>query len=237
MRRPPAISQKWRLDRLLKRKAEQGVKVFVIVYRNIDAAIPIDSQYTKFSLLDLHPNIFVQRSPNQFRQNTFFWAHHEKIISIDHTVGFVGGLDLCFGRWDTPEHVLADDKPSGIDEGLEGKSIKDPQIWPGKDYSNPRIRDFYELDEPYEDRYDRKQVPRMPWHDVAMGVIGPCVYDIAEHFVLRWNFCKRDKYKRDDRYDWLTLTGRTGDDEDLVGVRSRLCLPSVGAPLGTYLRR
>lgn len=25
---------------------------------------------------------------------------------------------------------------------------------------------------------------RMPWHDVAMGVIGDCVYDIAEHFVL-----------------------------------------------------
>lgn len=24
----------------------------------------------------------------------------------------------------------------------------------------------------------------MPWHDVAMGVIGDCVYDIAEHFVL-----------------------------------------------------
>jgi phospholipase D1/2 len=26
-----------------------------------------------------------------------------------------------------------------------------------------------------------------------MGVIGDCVYDIAEHFVLRWNFVKRDK--------------------------------------------
>src|SRR5438046_4785150 len=25
---------------------------------------------------------------------------------------------------------------------------------------------------------------RMPWHDVAMGVIGDCVYDIAEHFIL-----------------------------------------------------
>jgi len=52
-----------------------------------------------------------------------------------------------------------------------------------------------------------------------MGLVGPCIYDIAEHFVLRWNFCKRDKYKRDDRYDWLTMTGRTGEDEDLVGVQ------------------
>lgn len=60
---------------------------------------------------------------------------------------------------------------------------------------------------------------RMPWHDVAMGLIGPCVYDIAEHFVLRWNFVKRDKYKHDGRYDWLMLRGREGEDEDLVGVQ------------------
>ena len=47
----------------------------------------------------------------------------------------------------------------------------------------------------------------------------PCVYDIAEHFVLRWNFVKRDKYKRDARFDWMQLQGRLGDDEDLVGVQ------------------
>lgn len=60
---------------------------------------------------------------------------------------------------------------------------------------------------------------RMPWHDVAMGVIGPCVYDIAEHFVLRWNFVKRDKYKHDSRYDWLMLRGRENENEDLVAVQ------------------
>ena len=114
MRRPAAISQKWRLDRLLQQKAREGVKVFVIMYRNINSAIPIDSEYSKFSLLDLHPNIFVQRSPNQFRQNTFFWAHHEKLCLIDHTIAFVGGIDLCFGRWDTPQHQLTDDKPTAV---------------------------------------------------------------------------------------------------------------------------
>ena len=60
---------------------------------------------------------------------------------------------------------------------------------------------------------------RMPWHDVSMGVIGDCVFDIAEHFILRWNFMKRDKYKRDGRYDWLMMEGREGPDEDLVGVQ------------------
>lgn len=150
LRRPAAISQKWRIDRLLQKKAAEGVKVFIIVYRNIGAAIPIDSAYTKYSLLDLSPNIFVQRSPNQLRQNTFFWAHHEKILVVDHMVAFVGGIDLCFGRWDTPQHSLIDDKITGFEEGTHGRDPDEYQLWPGKDYSNPRMQDFYELDKPYE---------------------------------------------------------------------------------------
>ena len=35
MRRPPAYYPEWRLDRVLKRKAEQGVKVYVIVYKEV----------------------------------------------------------------------------------------------------------------------------------------------------------------------------------------------------------
>lgn len=193
MRRPPAISQKWRLDRLLKRKAEEGVKIFVIVYRNIESAIPIDSQYTKFSLLDLHPNIFVQRSPNQFRQNTFFWAHHEKLCIVDHTVAFVGGIDLCFGRWDTPQHTLVDDKPTGFEPSEQPKDADHCQLWPGKDYSNPRIQDFYALNKPYEEMYDRQRVARMPWHDISMQVVGQPARDLTRHFVQRWNYILRQR--------------------------------------------
>ena len=193
MRRPPAISQKWRLDRLLKRKAEEGVKIFVIVYRNIDAAVPIDSQYTKFSLLDLHPNVFVQRSPNQFRQNTFFWAHHEKICIVDHTVAFVGGIDLCLGRWDTPQHTLIDDKATGFEPSEEPKDADHCQLWPGKDYSNPRVQDFYALNKPYEEMYDRQRVARMPWHDISMQVVGQPARDLTRHFVQRWNYILRQR--------------------------------------------
>ncbi|RMZ87843.1 hypothetical protein DV736_g4931, partial [Chaetothyriales sp. CBS 134916] len=193
LRRPPAISQKWRLDRILKKKAEEGVKVFVIVYRNIESAIPIDSQYTKFSLLDLHPNIFVQRSPNQFRQNTFFWAHHEKVCIVDHTLAFVGGIDLCFGRWDTPQHTLLDDKPTGFASDLEPKDADHCQLWPGKDYSNPRIQDFYALNKPYEEMYDRSKIPRMPWHDIGMQIVGQPARDLTRHFVQRWNYILRQR--------------------------------------------
>ncbi|KAK7562526.1 hypothetical protein IWX49DRAFT_138043 [Phyllosticta citricarpa] len=194
LRRPPAISQKWRLDRLLQRKAQEGVKIFVIVYRSVESATPIDSGYTKESLLDLHPNIFFQRSPNQFKKNQFFWAHHEKICIVDHTVAFCGGVDLCFGRWDTPKHVLNDDKLTGFE--LDNHLPKDAdhcQMWPGKDYSNPRVHDFYALDKPYEEMYDREKVPRMPWHDIGMQIVGQPARDLTRHFVQRWNYLRRDK--------------------------------------------
>jgi phospholipase D1/2 len=35
LRRPPASYPQWRLDRLLKRKAEVGVKIYVIVYKEV----------------------------------------------------------------------------------------------------------------------------------------------------------------------------------------------------------
>lgn len=193
MRRPAAISQKWRLDRLLQRKAQEGVKVFVIVYRNINSAIPIDSEYTKFSLLDLHPNVFVQRSPNQIRQNTFFWAHHEKICIVDHVIAFVGGIDLCFGRWDTPQHSVVDDKLTGLELSDAPKDADHCQLWPGKDYSNPRVRDFYALDKPYEEMYNRSEIPRMPWHDISMQVVGQPARDLTRHFVQRWNYILRQR--------------------------------------------
>jgi len=193
MRRPSAISKKWRLDRLLKRKAEEGVKIFVIMYRNINSAVPIDSEYTKYSLLDLHPNIFVQRSPNQYKTNVFFWAHHEKICVVDHTIAFCGGVDLCFGRWDTPQHSVVDDKLTGFEPTETPRDADHCQLWPGKDYSNPRVLDFFRLDDPYGEMYDRTRVPRMPWHDIGMQIVGQPARDLTRHFVQRWNYLLRQR--------------------------------------------
>ena len=43
-------------------------------------------------------------------------AHHQKIVLIDDTLAFVGGIDLTEGRWDTSEHLVDHPdrtKPSG----------------------------------------------------------------------------------------------------------------------------
>lgn len=35
LRRPPWVNQEWRIDRVLKRRAEAGVKIYVIVYKEV----------------------------------------------------------------------------------------------------------------------------------------------------------------------------------------------------------
>ncbi|SCU86048.1 LADA_0D11914g1_1 [Lachancea dasiensis] len=182
MRRPVKGNQEHRIDRILRDRAEKGVKIFIVVYRNVGTTVGTDSSWTKHSMLSLHPNIHLIRSPNQWLQNTYFWAHHEKLTVIDHSIAFMGGIDLCYGRYDTPEHVLKDDDPD-----LQN------QIFPGKDYSNARVCDFYDLDKPFESMYDRTVTPRMPWHDVHMMTIGEAARDMSRHFVQRWNYLIRQK--------------------------------------------
>lgn len=55
----------------------------------------------------------------------------------------------------------------------------------GKEYSNPRHGDFHTLNKPEEDMYDRTKIPRTPWHDVAMQIVGQPARDLARHFVQR----------------------------------------------------
>ncbi|KAI8055519.1 hypothetical protein BDF22DRAFT_742098 [Syncephalis plumigaleata] len=185
LKRPPATHQQYRLDRLLLSKAEQGVKIYIVVYKEVALALTINSAYTKTALKSLHPNILVQRHPDHGTNGTFLWAHHEKMVIVDDEVAFVGGLDLCFGRYDTHAHRLTDFDPNF--------DMINDEYWPGQDYSNPRVKDFANVNAPHLQLIDRRYVPRMPWHDVSMRVTGQAARDVGRHFVERWNFIKLDK--------------------------------------------
>lgn len=57
MRRPPEKNEEFRLDRLLQRKAEEGVKIYIVVYKEMAVALTINSAHTKLWLQGLHKNI------------------------------------------------------------------------------------------------------------------------------------------------------------------------------------
>ncbi|RUS23189.1 hypothetical protein BC937DRAFT_90893 [Endogone sp. FLAS-F59071] len=178
LRRPPSKYPEYRLDTLLKRKAAEGVKVYIVVYEEVPEALSLNSKHSEQALQG--HNIVVQRHPDHSLGGTFFWA---KICVVDTRIAFIGGLDLCFGRWDTHDHQLADYHPSSTSN----------EIWPGQDYNNARYKDFAEVENWNLELADKRSIARMPWHDISVGILGQPVLDIAKHFCERWNFIKKEK--------------------------------------------
>lgn len=129
-----------------------------------------------------------------------YWAHHEKLCIVDGMTAFMGGLDLCFGRWDTHQHPIADVHPGDIQK----------TVYPGQDYNNARILDFQDVVHWENNQVDRKNHSRMGWSDVALSMHGPAVEDLRRHFVERWNFIYDSKYavRKDNRHYRLELYPR-----------------------------
>ncbi|OLN97400.1 Phospholipase D1-like protein 1 [Colletotrichum chlorophyti] len=257
LRRPPSQNERYRIDNLLKAAAERGVKVNIIVYKEVEAALTLKSSHTRNYLESLHPNIGVFRHPDhvptgydfqaELRQNfanmnintftlskasgdaikaiygtatdgvTLFWAHHEKLCLIDGKVAFMGGLDMCFGRWDTNSHPIADAHPGNLDN----------IIFPGQDFNNARVYDFADVDN--WDQNKRKPPPPpslvlMGWSDVSISLSGPIVQHLADHFVDRWNFIYDEKYRNKNPGKYQALgapsnpeAGRIAENETDAG--------------------
>lgn len=87
---------------------EEGVRVFILLYKEFEMALGLNSYYSKLVLSKTHENIKVLRHPDHAKVGVFLWAHHEKIVCVDQTYAFIGGVDLCYGRWDDFEHRLTD---------------------------------------------------------------------------------------------------------------------------------
>jgi phospholipase D1/2 len=99
------------------------MQIYILLYKEVALALKINSLYSKQKLLNIHENVKVLRYPDHFSSGVYLWSHHEKIVIVDNQVCYLGGLDLCFGRYDNSAHKLSD---------------VPPVIWPGKDYYNPR---------------------------------------------------------------------------------------------------
>ncbi|XP_016989766.2 phospholipase D2 isoform X1 [Drosophila rhopaloa] len=131
MKRPALDGDYWRLDKILLRKAEQGVRVFVLLYKEVEMALGINSYYSK-STLAKHENIKVMRHPDHARGGILLWAHHEKIVVIDQSYAFMGGIDLCYGRWDDHRHRLTD-LGSISTASFSGSTRRTPSLYFSKD--------------------------------------------------------------------------------------------------------
>ncbi len=163
-----------RIDFTLARAADRGVKVYVIVYREMSQTLGNDSEHAKKRLESLSPNIKVLRHPNVI---VSLWSHHEKMVAIDKRVVFMGGLDICWGRWDDHEHRLFNPAHSSL--------------FPGADYYNPLKKDITR-GRLYKNAWIPTTHPRMPWHDIAAKLTGKIVIDYTNHFITYWNHAREN---------------------------------------------
>ncbi|XP_059443741.1 phospholipase D beta 1-like [Corylus avellana] len=171
------------LGDLLKTKSQEGVRVLLLVWDDptsksilgykTDGIMQTNDEETRRFFK--HSSVQVLLCPRSAGKG-HSWAkkqevgtiytHHQKTVIVDADAGhykrkivaFVGGLDLCMGRYDTPKHHL----------------FRTLQTVHKDDFHNPNFTD------------PPVGCPREPWHDLHSCIDGPAAYDILTNFEERW---------------------------------------------------
>lgn len=175
-----------KLGELLRKKADEGVKVLMLVW---DDRTSVGS-LKKDGLMATHDEdtckyfedtnvtcVLCPREPDnagsiiQDMQVSTMFTHHQKIVVVDtelpgqgsekrRIMSLVGGLDLCDGRYDTGFHSVF------------------------RTLDNVHHDDFHQPNFPGADI--TKGGPREPWHDIHARLEGPIAWDVLFNFEQRW---------------------------------------------------
>ncbi|WP_309086132.1 phospholipase D-like domain-containing protein [Chelativorans sp.] len=96
-----------RLGEMLRRLVEERpeLEVHVLVWSLAAVHAPGATIPLVFgSDWDDHPRIHLRLDT----RHPLYAAHHQKIVTIDDSLAFIGGMDLTIGRWDTQRHAAGD---------------------------------------------------------------------------------------------------------------------------------
>ncbi|OTA94282.1 hypothetical protein M434DRAFT_394836 [Hypoxylon sp. CO27-5] len=213
------VTQALTLDSAHTKHALEALHPNIKVFRHPDH-LPTDRQkletaFADLSLDNLKLNDFslskvsgdaLKQLYGSFGDTVLYWAHHEKLCVVDRRIAFMGGLDMCFGRYDTNSHPIADAHPGNL-EAI---------VFPGQDYNNARIYDFEGVDNWDHNKLDRTRSSRMGWSDIAISLNGPIVDSLLEHFTDRWNFIFDEKYTKKDtgKYERIGFSRPTERSRD-----------------------
>ncbi|XP_076948548.1 phospholipase D delta-like isoform X3 [Bidens hawaiensis] len=175
------------LGELLKYKSEEGVRVLLLVWDDktshhkffikTDGVMQTHDEDTRrfFKHSSVHCVLcprYASTKLSIIKQQVVgtLYTHHQKCVIVDtESTGkyrkisaFIGGLDLCDGRYDTPKHRLFRD----LDTVFES------------DFHNPTFS-------------SGTSAPRQPWHDLHCKLDGPAAYDVLTNFEQRWRKATR----------------------------------------------
>ncbi|XP_076913644.1 phospholipase D gamma 1-like [Bidens hawaiensis] len=171
------------LGDLLKAKSSEGVRVLLLVWDDptsrsilgIKAQGVMQTNDEETRRFFKHSSVKVLLCPRSAgkghswakkQEAEKIYTHHQKTVIVDADAGnyrrrimaFVGGLDLCVGRYDTPSHPI----------------FSTLQTLHKDDYHQPNYTG------------PTTGCPREPWHDLHSRIEGPAAYDVLQNFEERW---------------------------------------------------
>ncbi|CAH2071316.1 unnamed protein product [Thlaspi arvense] len=172
------------LGDLLKVKSQEGVRVLVLVWddptsRSISGLkvshglMKTNDEETRHFFK--HSSVQVLMCPRSSGKGhglvkksevETIYTHHQKTVIVDayaannrrKIIAFVGGLDMCKGRFDTPKHHL----------------FRTLKTLHKDDFHNANVETT------------ANEGPRQPWHDMHSKIDGPAAYDVLTNFEERW---------------------------------------------------
>ncbi|GAB2243586.1 hypothetical protein Droror1_Dr00023714 [Drosera rotundifolia] len=175
------------LGDLLKYKSQEGVRVLLLVWDDktshskffINTTGVMQTHDEETRKFFKHSSVICVLSPRYassklsiFKQQVVgtLYTHHQKCVIVDtqasgnnrKLTAFLGGLDMCDGRYDTPEHRLCRDLDTTFQD----------------DYHNPTFT-------------GGTIGPRQPWHDLHCKIEGPAAYDVLTNFEQRWRKARK----------------------------------------------
>ncbi|XP_039127646.1 phospholipase D alpha 1-like isoform X2 [Dioscorea cayenensis subsp. rotundata] len=207
------------LGELLKMKAQEGVRVLMLVWDDRtsvgllkkDGLMGTHDEETANYFQDTGVHcVLCPRNPDdgssvvQDLQISTMFTHHQKSVMVDsdipgsykmtrRIVSFIGGIDLCDGRYDTQAHSLF------------------------RTLCTTHRADFHQPN--FEGSSIQKGGPREPWHDIHCRLEGPVAWDVVSNFEQRWR-------KQSGGKDELLLPLHEMADDDVIIPPSPVILPS-----------
>ncbi|XP_048322250.2 phospholipase D alpha 1 [Ziziphus jujuba] len=175
------------LGELLKKKANEGVRVLILIWEDKTSVEHIYPGKMATHCIETNKYfrdtkvhcVLCPRNPDNaektvggFLFSTLF-SHHQKIVVVDseipngessskkrRIVSFIGGIDLSDGRYDNQSHSLF------------------------RTLNTVHRKDFYQNG--FSDASILKGGPREPWHDIHCRLEGAIAWDVLTNFEQRW---------------------------------------------------
>lgn len=176
------------IENIIKNKP---VQIRVLLYGSIADKLPGTYDALVANALNAINNkawpgkvIVMRQGPTSAQLDAIDYSHHQKFVVVDGRIAFLGGIDLAYGRFESPEFdVVIDPSFRVLNESynpcatkarkLTSSELELVDIGFAKPYSGAMLEEGCQA--------------RMPWQDVHIKITGPAVVDVHRNFVRRWN--------------------------------------------------